>query len=105
MCSIFEKQYNIVQSLFLCSLMKRKKKVRFSKNGTSQSSRYLLHARKKPDSTLYCIFKSIQIEVPGYKLFPIVYANKEGENLRRIICRISFIFKRLYESNMSSFLY
>lgn len=60
---------------------------------------------KKTDSTFYCIFKAIEIEVAGYKLFLFVYANKKGENPKRIICRISFIFKRLYESNMSSFLY
>jgi len=104
-CSIFRKQFIIVQCLLLCSLMKRNRKIIFSKNGTSQSRRYLLHARKNPDSTFYCIFKAIEIKVARYKSFPFVYVNKKGENPRRIICRISFIFKRLCESNMPSFLY
>lgn len=93
-CSIFRRQYKIVETLLLCSVMKRNKKIRFSKIGTSQSRIYLLHARKKKSNfTLYCIFKAIEKEVAGYKLLPFVYANKKGENLKRIFHRISFILR------------
>lgn len=59
----------------------------------------------KEQTTLCCIFKVFEIAVEEYKLLPFVYANKTNENPRRIICRILFMFKRLYKSNMSSFLH
>lgn len=101
-CSILRRQYTTVQSLLLCSLMKRNKKI--YKIGTSQSRRYLLYAGKKPDSTLCCICEAIEMAVAGYKLFPFVYANKNGENPRRLICRISYIFKTLYEKRIIIFI-
>lgn len=34
----------------------------------------------KEQTTLYCIFKAIEIAVEEYKLLPFVYAKKTGEN-------------------------